>query len=624
MEGSVVECPIPSVYRERCQRRGNVTGMEHDRQSIDAVRKRGGFDSGLDPHILSLDRAEQERLARGFRDAGAAMESSADAAEGNPSERGAVPGKEAEGQPLGLWDRFVLFFLQLFTGITTEEFLKNRELAHLAAHVRTFRPPLYNFRSNQLLGAFGETVYKLSTIMTGMRQLFEACRFTGPEGGGKGFAEYFVRRMMPALPDLDSRYSQEYIRINRNLFGEKQIKATVERDVEQAAQGIGYEQRSEINSLYANFVAFQRLAFFNYYALLRRFGENYAPGRGGFPEFSAAEGNDALFDLTRLEELLYSVDLSINMDSVFSALSGFADLLAGDGGGSASERPFWTEDDAARLRAAIMALLQDDRLVSIVRLITRNPKRLPAVRRIPVNPVEEMKALQRARLVPRIQATLHQLEADELGKRISELFGTIELPEFEFYNETTNRRLQAMELPLFLHCRQVQIAKAFQQTMFDTMIRPALNSIVMDGEFLDKGMQAALGDFFYRFNEVCGQVFEFERKVSLSTPEGDKVQNLILRFSGDPPTRKVVTDKIHFLNNMAAKSLRDLAVLVVQAVRPLSAIVRDGGGQNKPEFVRNIRMVGGARNKLVIKAVQRVLEVTNALAGILEPFAKEN
>ena len=64
--------------------------MEHDRQSIDAVRKRGGFDSGLDPHILSLDRAEQERLARGFRDAGAAMESSADAAEGNLSER-AVP-----------------------------------------------------------------------------------------------------------------------------------------------------------------------------------------------------------------------------------------------------------------------------------------------------------------------------------------------------------------------------------------------------------------------------------------------------------------------------------------------------------------------------------------------------
>ena len=178
------------------------------------------------------------------------------------------------------WDRFVLFSATL-TGITTEEFLKNRELAHLAAHVRTFRPPRTS-PEQPVARCFGETVYKLSTIMTGMRQLFEACRFTGPEGGGKGFAEYFVRRMMPALPDLDSRYSQEYIRINRNLFGEKQIKATVERDVEQAAQGIGYEQRSEINSLYANFIAFQRLAFFNYYALLRRFGENYAPGRGGF------------------------------------------------------------------------------------------------------------------------------------------------------------------------------------------------------------------------------------------------------------------------------------------------------------------------------------------------------
>ncbi len=597
--------------------------MEHDRQSIDAVRKRGGFDSGLDPHILSLDRSEQERLARGFRDAGAAMGQQAERANSGSDQSGEVPVSDAETRQLGLWDRIALFFMQLFTGVSKEEFLKNRELAVLAAHVRTFRPALYHYRSNQLLGAFGETIYRLSTVMTGMRQLCEACRFTGPEGGGKGFAEFFVRRMVPDLPDMEGRYTPEYLKANRRLFEDKQIKSTVERDVEQAAHGIGYEAREEINRLYANFVAFQRLAFFNYYALLRRFGENYSPGRGGFPEFSAAEGNDALFDLTRLEELLYGVDLTVSMDSVFSALAGFAEMLAG-GGSEAGEIPVWTEEDAGRLRSAISALIQDDRLVSIIRLITRNPRRLPVVRQIPVNPVEEMKAMLRARLVPRIQASLHQIDTDELGKRVSELFGTLELPEFEFYNEVTNRRLQAMELPLFLHCKQVQVAKAFQSAMFETMIRPALNPVVMDGEFLDKGMQSALGDYFYRFNEFCGRVLEFESKVSLSTAEGEKVQSLILRFSGDIPTRKVVTDKIHFLNNLAARSLRELAIIVVQAIRPLSAIVRDGTEQHKPEFVRNIRLVGGSRNKLVIKAVQRVLEVTNALAGILEPYIKES
>jgi hypothetical protein len=595
--------------------------MEYDKQSIDAVRKQGGFDSNLDPHVLSLGKEEQERLARGFRDAGTAMEQNGIDVAGESLDKAAAS-PAAQDRSMSVWDRIVYFFMHLLTGISQGDFLKNKELAQLASHVRTFRPALYNPRSNLLLGAFGEAVYHLSTVMTGMRELCEAARFTGSEAGGRGFAEFFVRRMVPDLPDLDARYTVEYIKANRKLFEDKQIKATVGRDVEQATSGIGYEERSEINTLYANFVAFQRLAFFNYYALLRRFGENYSPGKGGFPEFSSADGNEALFDLARLEELLYGVDLTINLDPVLSALSGFAALLA-ESQAEKDTVPAWSPEDASRLSSAINGLLQDDRLVSIIRLITKNTRRLPTVRRIPVNPLEEMKAMLRSRLVPRIQGSVHQIEVDELGSRISGLFGTLDLPEFEFYNEATNRRLQAMELPLFLHCKQVQVAKAFQELMFETMIRPALTPVVMEGEFIEKLTQAALGDYFYRFNEFCGQVLDFERKVSLSTSEGEKVQGLLMQFSGDAPSRKVVTDKVHFLNNLAARSLRDLAQLVLQSLRPLAAIVKDGTEKNRPEVLRNIRGIGGSRNRLVIKAVQRVLEVTNALAGILEPYAKD-
>lgn len=591
--------------------------MEHDRPSIEAVRKRGGFDSSLDPYVLSLDREEQERLARGFRDAGRALaeQNEQAASSGEESNQATPPAKETPA--LGLWERIILFIMQLFTGVSKKDFIKNRELAVVATHVRTFRPALYHYGSNRLLAAFGETVSRLATAMAGLRKLCEACRFTGSEGGGKGFAEFFVRQMVPELPDIEGRYTAAYLESNRKLFEDKRIKLTVEQDVEKAMQCINYEARQEINRLYANFVAFLRLAFFNYYTLLRRFGENCLA-----EQFSSVEGNEALFDLTRLEELLYGVDLTVSMEPVFSALSGFARMLSSEQSSSTQETA-WTEDDSQRLSMAISTLLQDERLVSIIRLITRDPRHLPAIRPIAVNPVEEMKAIVRARLVPKIRALLHQIDIEELEKHIAGLFGTLDLPEFEFYNEATNRRLQAMELPLFLHCKQMQVVKAFQTTMFEAMIHPALNPLVMEGEFIDKQMQMALGDYFYRFGECCEHILEFEAKVSLATTEGEKIQNLILRFSGDNPTRKIITDKIYYLNNLAAKALRELALIVLQAIRPLTAIVRDGTTQHKPEFVRNIRQIGGGRNKLVIKAVQRVLEVTNGLAGILEPYTKE-
>jgi len=586
-----------------------------------------GHDSPVERQVSALDRTERERLEREFRNAGASL---GDGAEEQTSPKTNKPNssanKDKKKNGLNSWQRFILFIAQLFTGITEEEFIKKQSIAALATRVRAFKPQLYNVRTNQLLPPMAEIVNKISEIMGVLRQIYEDCQMTGPDTGSRGFVEFFIRRIEPELPDLEARYSYDYIKDNPKLFDKKQIKTTIDRDLDKMITSLSQDKRTMINLLSANGIAYQRLAFFNFYSFLRRFGDPASASASGTPAFSPADANDALFDLTRLEELIYSIDLTLNMNDMFSALVAYAELLTKDAApdetGPRNTRDLWRNGTDARCVPAISSLIKDDRLSTIIRIISHSPDRTLSMRRITATPMEEMAASMRVRLLSKAEKLQHQIEIDQLGKRIFELFGDTDIPDIEFYNEETNKRLQSFGLPIFQYCRQLQAVKAFHTRMFEPLVRPALNSVVIDGDFINKLLQTALADYFYKFGDLIAKVQEFEKKVSADEPEGEKTQNTILRYSGDQPTFKTVSDKILLLNGLAAKTLKAIGEVVVGALPALSAITKDVHEIRKPEFVRNIYQIGGSRNKLIIKAVQHVYEVTNSLAGILEPFLK--
>ena len=620
--------------------------MTQGKKTTNAAQARHQGSTSLDHEITSLEHTERKQLERNFREAGAAMSEKLE--DEAVIEGGAARPAEddfSKDMILGFWGKFIFLIQQMFTGITEKEYLKRRAINRLAARVRAYKPPLYNDRTNQLLPAFAEIVQKLATIMLDLKQICESCQHTSPDGGSKGFIEFYIRQIEPEMPNLEKRYTYEYIKENPQLFEKAQAKATIDRDLDQMLALIDSYKRRTIGDAYNNMIAFQRLAFFNFFAFLRRFGDPAARKPDGTSGLIPVNVNDGLFDLTRMEEIIYGIDLFLNMEEILTALSAYAAQYAaeqpepaqenadGDNDKSDGEKSKKEEDTRertwktgvdSRFMPALTALIKDNRLSNIIRIASRAPERKPTLRRINANPIEEMVASMRARLVSHVEVTQHKIHLDELDKRVYELFVDSRIPDLEFYNEETNKKLQSMGLPIFLYCRQMQMAKAFQARMFEPLVKPALNSIVVDGEFLNKALHASLGDYFYKFNELYASVQEFEQKVSKNTQEGEKTQNLIMRFSGDPPTFKVVSDKVHFLNNLAAKALRGLGELVIDSLPPLNAIVRDITGARKAEFVHNIHQIGGNRNKLLGKAMIRVLEVTTSLAGILEPFVKND
>ena len=591
--------------------------MGYDKENIDRARDMGVFDNALDPAVLGMDDSEKARLAKQLQENTEGDSASAKTAAEPVAQSGKKPAAE---QQMSLWDRIVFFFQKLFMGVSREEFLLRKALAKVQTTVRHYKPSLYSSHSEKVTGHLGNLIYKLAVQMGVFSKVVNLCRTRKlqEEGAGIRFPEFVLSQYVETLPDLGKKFAYSYVKNNPGLFVDKRIRETLEKEIDGGLQTIPHERRSQANALYANFVAFERLSEFNYYSLLRKFGQNLSTLEDGFPDFSPVEGNAVLYDISKLENLIFAIDLSIDMFPLFNAVGRFYNSLREASGGA--DLPEWRSQDVTKMVEAINALLKEDRLTNLIRVISRKPFHLPNIRTYQVSLLEEVRQSILAVHLPRCQALVHQVEVDGLNSKIKSLFGSEPLSRIDFYNEKTNVKLSEFGLPLFTNSRYLQIIKTYYERLFSVLIKPALNIVVVDGDFFDKMLYTKLGDYFYKFEEVITALTDFEKKISQATQEGKKLRNLFKNYSGDAPTQKVITEKIHYLNNLSGKVIREAADRLGTALPSLQAIVTDAFSSNKPEFLLNIKQLGGSRNRAIIKAVQKAAEATSVVHDILKSF----
>lgn len=602
--------------------------MGYDKKSIKAVKNQGGFDSSFDPEVLALDDQEKRELSRRIHDSGG--DENEVAPDTLPMDNGDTVDVEARLSRLSFWERFLFLLQRLFLGTNARDYLKKVELNHIRSAVRSYRPSVFNVHSGRVTGRFGELLYALASRLSAFQRLYTTCQGAGLEGGQAaggdeagdvGFVEYFVNQLVPELPDLDTKLGYSYLRSNRTKFSEQKLRETLEQEVDAVLGRIPNEQRRMINQLYVNLLSYERLSAFNFYLLLRKFGHKYSRLEEGLPEFSAVPGGELLPDLKKLEDLVFSIDLTLDMRPALEIMEQYSRSLGGGESRSDNLPDIWKREDYPRIQEGIMALISEDRLSNLIRLISGNPYHMPQLRRRSVNLIEECRQSMLRRLLPRCQAILHQVNVDELNLKIKDLFGSDPLAEVEFYNEATNQRLSTMGFPLFTNCRHLQIIKTYHERLFAPLIKPALNVVVVDGDFFDKRLYNQLGDFFYKLTETYeNSILEFERKVSRASKEGEKLQKLFSRYAGDVSSRKVVTEKVYYLNHLSAKAIRDIAELIHPAVAALDAIVKDALSRAKPDFVLNIKQLGGIRNRAIIKAIQKASDATRLVDSIIKEF----
>jgi len=465
--------------------------MEYDHDSVKAAKKEGVFDSSTDPDILVMDKKEKRKLVDEFK-----KNLNKNTGNFDNREENNLKFKNGKERDLSLWERLLFFFQKLFLGLSKEGFIKKQDLKHIKAMVKKSRPAIYLFGSNRISGHFAQMLLELAGRVSIFKQVFEICdkeNRPGPESPGS-FIEFFVRQFIEDITDLQKTFSYSYILEERHIFQEERIRKTVENEVDKLLSGISHEVRQKINYLYANLLGIERLSEYNFYSVLRKFGEGYSAFNNNVPLFGNVAAYEVRFDLKKLESLIFSIDLTASIETPLEIMINFYKNITSDE--NEEDLQTFADNDIEKLIESILGLIHEEKLSNLIRLSSGNPYHVPTLKIRQVNIIDKFRIQLIKRYIPHCQTILHQIEMDELKRQIDALFGNTPLSSLEFYNETTNKKLINFDLPVFSNCRYMQILKTYTERLFNAVIKPSLNIIVVDGNFIDNTLYKKLSNFF--------------------------------------------------------------------------------------------------------------------------------
>jgi len=375
--------------------------MEYNKKNIRDADKQGIFDSSFDSRVLEMDGEEKKELSRKLQESTSSVPEDDIALSSSEEE----PEKDALSR-LSVWERILFFLQKIFMGATEKSYLKKIELKKVAAIVRHYRPSCYAINSGRLSSQFGEQLYKLASQLAGFKRVYDSCReHPGHQGSNlPSFFEYFVKAFSEDMVNLENKFSYSYISKNKGLFSGQKLSETIDKEINSILSTITMDQRRQMNVLFSNLIGFERLAEFNFYLLLRKFGNNFSSLSEGYPQFEEVSGRDVLNELRKLEDLLYSIDFSVDMNTPFEILLRFYSTLLEEEERQDETGKSWKSEDFRVLVDMMQGFLKEDKLVNLVRLIASIPFHKPHVRRHSANVIEMFRQAVQKRQIGRCQS----------------------------------------------------------------------------------------------------------------------------------------------------------------------------------------------------------------------------
>jgi len=585
--------------------------MKHDKEIIDGAKERGVFDSSFDAQSLSLGDEEKRNLAARIKQSESTVSSSS-----VKQERSFDIKKKSKYvfRPLTIIEKILFFLKKTFSGMTEKEFYQQLAMKDIKSSLRSIRPSVYSFSNNRVTGYVGEQVYGLEKAMAVFSKNLEICRQRkfSSETENYSFTWFFVQEFVGDMTNLHEKIDYAYIEKNRESFTDERIKETVNYEVNEVLRQIPDEKRVLLNKLYSNLIGFERLGEFNYYGMLRKFDTNFAGIQGGLPSFHSVDEDLVVLILMQLEDLLYSIDIGLDMSQINEILVAYFKKVQFEGEGS------WSMDDFTRLNKAVRRFLNNSWVVKLVAMLKKDPFHTPKIRERKINIVELFRTELFDAILSRSKALMHQLKLAEMGNLVKEIFGNEPLLKIENYNEHANEKLSSHGLPLFVFTKHVELLKTYYERIFVDFVRPTLSIVIVDGEFYDRLLQNMLTDFYYKFEEAFVLMREFELLVSSKAETGQKIRSFLLSGDDNVESARILKEKIYFVNGVCQKAIRAIAERMKQGSISLEAIIKDiHAEKNKKEFLMNIDTVGGVKNSKIKLALEKIHKATTLVHDVI-------
>lgn len=577
--------------------------MTYDKDALNNASKQKMFDDQFDPMALSLSENEKKKMVKGLQ--GAAADITQDESKLKPMDRRAKAKKKKTKQ-MGLWEKFLRWVIMFFTGAKKEEYEKKQRIKAVRSDLKHVRPMIYNVNKNLITSQFAMQVFNLLKAINPYSVVFRSIFGEGVVQEGEvdesqlDFQLFFLRM----ISTNDKVILADY-------FDDSAIKQMVDEDPEPKVRkqiddirhrflaAFDDGEKLYLSKAYAAMKDFNDLLEFNFTSLLGRFNPGFSLEHKK-PNFKDVRPEGMMRLIREFEEILVSQNLRIIPQLLDMAYNYFVqDLQSGMdpamGDKLAKQMQAHSQESYSSLLSAIRQLLADNRITLMIKHLKKNPGYEPQVNTRSTKFFVELSRNLNAVVDERLSRYFQMKKEAIIKERLVKLFGNEDLPGDFVFSEETNRLLNRIKMPQFVHPMPFRLALLFLKEKYFMYMKRTLNRLQLEGSFKDSTVRRMVSDEFYHMDELAQKLDGFTQLVANKSEKGTQLIGMIRKFKNDLPSKRALTERINALNDHLHSILKDLHTTLYNLQLAMDSVYEDIGSKS-PQTVENLRQINGPNN----------------------------
>jgi hypothetical protein len=484
---------------------------------------------------------------------------------------------------------------------------RRRALRLLKRELNSARIDLYKLKQDLVQAPVARIIYDLYRYTHPLKQLL-------PLDGKKkqnlapSFIDSFVRAFHnERAGELYDQLSEDKIGEAIRTHGLKRASLQVEKQLEEYLDCFDQKTIQEINQAYSSFLGFARMAWFDFYPVLREFDPHLEESEfTRKPQFAPAEGTllrDDLYNLNRALHGFTTEWLDKGLE-VFVKMRGLESL---------------NTNILSKLKKLIADVQKNDYFSLLVRAIDKSANPLVVPRPLHVDVFNTFSIKMKGQVHAQVNAIRSRMRNNAVEALASKIFGQTIEKRVRNYSQSRSEQLKNFGLSGFACVEPLNYVQAFCADKYKHSIAETVNELIIGGVFVHKGMLNTLSNSYYELNKTAHRIGELEAELDAEGESGEIIARHLSILSKNPNSRSILEKTIRAVNQRAELIVTQCVVDLKDMALCIKSILEDTKNP-RPSYVSNLKKIRSGGNREFISELVSSYQLMYSFLRLLSKY----
>ncbi len=355
---------------------------------------------------------------------------------------------------------------------------------------------------------------------------------------------------------------------------------TVQKQVNQELHDLYAEfptQRvRQLDDLYTRLLVFSNFCKFDFYFILKKFDSHIRERDFSMlPKFQSIGAPYIVEDLKNFLDLAWLLPLDSSWDELFAVLKKIR--------GSDPVTPASWKKVLAQLRN-----LRERRVFEmIIQLASEDPAYKQIVKYEEHHVVEEYLLGVRKQVEAGLDKIKEEQTAGKIDKMLTQIFGTNDIPELKFYNDTNSGVFERKNFCGYIYSDPLRYLKNFLLDFTKKDMREVSDILLVRGEWAAQQMASPMSEAYNQLLAISDKVLRLDEKLAETAEYGIKLKTYLPRSERDKEARNIINMVLGDANDEAAVLLLTSIKHYTTYGRNLKMLVEDFAKAPHSEIIIN-------------------------------------